>query len=39
MASLLCTIFILSLLYHLTLDELIDFDIDQKEIEEAIGVV
>ena len=26
----------LSQLYHLTLDELIDFDIDQKEIEEAI---
>lgn len=26
----------LSKLYHLTLDELIDFDIDQKEIEEAI---
>lgn len=26
----------LSNLYHLTLDELIDFDIEQKEIEEAI---
>ncbi len=26
----------LSQLYHLTLDELIDFDIEQKEIEEAI---
>ena len=26
----------LSQLYHLTLDELIDFDIDQKEIEEGV---
>ena len=29
----------LSVLYHLTLDELIDFDLDLKEIEEAIGRV